>query len=403
VSADRLIFEGSGIGRPADDSARWVVYLHLTVHLSDVARRRLDPVKLDRLVAAGLSILALAEIWLGSVDHRALVTAVALVATGSVAVRRTHPFAVGIVVPVLADVQLGLVSDPQIIATGIAYFCALYALAVWTPPRQFGIGLAVLVSGAFLAALGPHLSLSSTALFTVVSVVVMLLVRRVVGDRERRAQLAERERDVAAREAVVEERARIARELHDVIAHHVSMIVLQAGAERSILDESNASTREVLLTVEESGRSALTEMRRLLGILRDDRSEPLAPQPGLDDVPTLVGQLREAGLPVELQIEGDPRELPVGIQLSAYRIVQEALTNALKHAGNARARVNVRYGADSLELEIADDGGGVAARAPGGGHGLVGMRERVALYGGRFQANRSPGGGFVVKAALPLR
>jgi signal transduction histidine kinase len=340
---------------------------------------------------------------LGSVDHRAPVTVVSLVTTGSVAVRRRHPFAVGIVVPVLADVQLALISDPQVIAAGIAYFCALYALAVWTTTRQFALGLVVVVAGALLASLGPNLTLSGTGLFTCVSVVVMLLVRRVVGDRERRAQLAERERDVAAREAVVEERARIARELHDVIAHHVSMIVLQAGAERSILDESNASTRDVLLTVEQSGRSALTEMRRLLGILRDDRSEALAPQPGIDDVPTLVGQLREAGLPVELRIEGDPRELPVGIQLSAYRIVQEALTNALKHAGNARARVSVRYEADSLELEIADDGAGAASRAPGGGHGLVGMKERVALYGGRFQANRSPGGGFVVKAALPLR
>jgi signal transduction histidine kinase len=357
----------------------------------------------DRLAAAVLSVVALAEIWLGNVDHRALVTVVSLAATVSVAVRRRHPFAVGIVVPVLADIQLALISDPQIIAAGVAYFCALYALSVWTSARQFAVGLIVLVTGALLAALGPNLSVSGTAVFTGISVVVMLLIRRVVGDRERRAQLAERERDVAAREAVVEERARIARELHDVIAHHVSMIVLQAGAERSILDDSNASTREVLLTVEQSGRSALTEMRRLLGILRDDRSEALAPQPGLDDVPTLVGQLREAGLPVELHVEGDPRDLPVGIDLSAYRIVQEALTNALKHAGAARASVSVRYGRDSLELEIADDGGGSVSNAPGGGQGLVGMRERVALYGGRFQANRSPGGGFVVKAALPLR
>ena len=146
--------------------------------------------------------------------------------------------------------------------------------------------------------------------FTVVTIVVMLLVRRVVGDRERRAQIAERERDVAAREAVVEERARIARELHDVIAHHVSMIVVQAGAERRVLGDSNASTREVLETVEQSGRGALTEMRRLLGMLRGDASEPLAPQPGLDDVPILVGQLREAGLPVELQIDGEPARAP---------------------------------------------------------------------------------------------
>jgi signal transduction histidine kinase len=239
--------------------------------------------------------------------------------------------------------------------------------------------------------------------FTVVTLVVMLLVRRVVGDRERRAQIAERERDLVAREAVVEERARIARELHDVIAHHVSMIVLQAGAERRVLDGANASTRDVLETVERTGRSALTEMRRLLGMLRGDANEPLTPQPGLSDVPVLVNQLREAGLPVELHVSGARRELPVGIELSAYRIVQEALTNALKHAGEASARVNIRYGSDSLELEIADDGTGASTPVSSGGHGLVGMRERVALYGGRLDAGRQPSGGFVVRVLLPIR
>src|SRR5205814_9246218 len=159
------------------------------------------------------------------------------------------------------------------------------------------------------------------------------------------------------------------------------------------LDGANASTREVLETVERTGRSALTEMRRLLGMLRADASEPLTPQPGLADVPVLVGQLREAGLPVELHVEGERRELPVGIELSAYRIVQEALTNALKYAGEASASVNIRYCADSLELEIVDDGAGGEGRSDSSGHGLVGMRERVALFGGRFDAIRSPGGG----------
>jgi signal transduction histidine kinase len=138
-------------------------------------------------------------------------------------------------------------------------------------------------------------------------------------------------------------------------------------------------------------------------MLRGDANEPLAPQPGLGDVPTLVGQLRDAGLPVELAIEGERRELPVGIELSAYRIIQEALTNSLKHAGNAQASVHVRYGPDSLELEIADDGAGESGRALGGGHGLVGMRERVALYGGRFDASRGPSGGFAVRVVLPIR
>src|SRR5205085_4079463 len=149
-------------------------------------------------------------------------------------------------------------------------------------------------------AAAPEGSLRDTVPFTVVTAAVMLLVRRVIGERDRRAELAERERDVAAREAVVEERARIARELHDVVAHNVSMMVVQAGAERRVLDGSSGSTREVLTTIEQIGRGALTEMRRLVGMLRSDADEPLAPQPGLDDVATLVGQVREAGLPVEL-------------------------------------------------------------------------------------------------------
>jgi signal transduction histidine kinase len=194
----------------------------------------------------------------------------------------------------------------------------------------------VLIMAAFLAtAIPPGGSPRIAVAFTVVTVLVMLLVRRVVGDRDRRARMAERERDVAAREAVVEERARIARELHDVVAHNVSMMVLQAGAERRVLDAANGPTRDVLQTIETIGRSALTEMRRLLGMLRSDAAEPLTPQPGLSDLPTLVTQVREAGLPVELHIEGERRDLPAGIELSAFRIVQEALTNALKHAGEA--------------------------------------------------------------------
>ena len=271
-----------------------------------------------------------------------------------------------------------------------------------TSTVEFAFGAAAVALPTF-AAIAINGSPKGGISFTVVTLAVMLLVRRVVGDRERRAQIAERERDLIAREAVVEERARIARELHDVIAHHVSMIVLQAGAERRVLDGANASTRDVLETVEQTGRSALTEMRRLLGMLRGDETEPLAPQPGLIDVPVLVEQLREAGLPVELEVEGDHRELPVGIELSAYRIVQEALTNALKHARDARTLVRVCYGRDSLELEIVDDGAPAAEPVERGGHGLVGMRERVALYGGSMEAGSRPTGGFAVRVLLPTQ
>jgi len=182
------------------------------------------------------------------------------------------------------------------------------------------------------------------------------------------------------------------------------MMVLQAGAERRVLDGGQGTTRAVLQTIEQTGRGALTEMRRLVGMLREDSEDELSPQPGLDDLPQLAAQVREAGLPVELTVEGSKRPLPVGIELSAYRIVQEALTNALKHAGEATALVHVRYGDDTLELEIIDDGPGSAAPiTTGGGHGLTGMRERVALYGGRIDTGHKPSGGFRVRVLLPVR
>ncbi len=366
---------------------------------------RPDPATVDLAVAVLLTIAAQLEVWLGSSagSHRPVAAFVAFVATASIAVRRRSPMLVGIVVPLLYSIELGFWGDPQIILASVGYFCALYALAVWTTPRQFALGLGLLGVGFLITSFGPKGSPGNTALFTVVALVVMLLVRRVLGDRERRAQLAERERDLAAREAVVEERARIARELHDAIAHNVSMMVVQAGAERRVLDDTSGSTKDVLVTIERIGRGALTEMRRLVGMLRSDAGDPLSPQPGLDDLQALVERVREAGLPVELRVEGDKRELPVGIELSAYRIVQEALTNALKHAGQAQASVHVRYGRDSLELEIVDDGAGAQAPVASGGHGLVGMRERVALYGGRLDAGRRPTGGFAVRVLLPTR
>ena len=197
-----------------------------------------------------------------------------------------------------------------------------------------------------------------------------------------------------------DERSRIARELHDVIAHSVSVMTVQAGAVRRLLKPDQEREREALLTVEETGRQALTEMRRLLGVLRQsDEKAALAPQPGLATLERLVAQVREAGLPVEMRVEGEEIALPAGIDLSAYRIVQEALTNALKHAGPARAWVVVRYGADEVEVEVANDG---VSNGGSGGYGLIGMRERVALYGGDLTAGPRDGGGFTISARLPV-
>jgi signal transduction histidine kinase len=374
------------------------------MRLAPLTRLQPDPTLLDRTFAVVLTAAAQLEIWFSNevTGHRPEFALVALLITAPIAVRRRYPTLVGIAVPVLGAVQYAIGRDPQILSEPVAIFAALYALAVWTSPRRFAAGLALVVATDLATGAAPKGNVRSAVPFAVITAVVMLLVRRVIGDRERRARIAERERDVAAREAVVDERARIARELHDVIAHHVSMIVLQAGAERRVLDPGNGSTHEVLETIEQVGRGALTETRRLLGMLRSDTDEPLIPQPGLDDVPTLVTQLREVGLAVELHVDGERCELPVGIELSAYRIVQEALTNALKHAGDARTTVHVRYGPSSLELEIADDGAGSPSRVSGGGHGLIGMRERVALYGGRFEARSNPQGGFVVRVRLPV-
>ena len=365
----------------------------------------MSPVIMDRLLAVVLLAIGETEVWMthDAGGHRLLAAIVAPVLSAALALRRRYPLGAGVAGQTAMIVEFTISRDVQIIATSIAWFCVLYGLTVWTTRHRFALGAAYVTATNLTPAIAGYGKTSSVVPFGVVTLVVMLLVRRVLGDRDRRLRLAERERDLAAREAVVEERARIARELHDAIAHSVSMMVVQAGAERRTLEEESP-TREVLETVEHIGRAALTEMRRLVGMLRSDGDNPLAPQPGLRDLQTLVTQVREAGLPVELAIEGDPRELPVGLELSAYRIVQEALTNALKHAGgDAHATVRVAYGPDSLELEIADDGAGSPVTVGGGGHGLVGMRERVALYGGRFDAGRSPSGGFAVRVLLPIR
>ena len=366
-----------------------------------VLRPRL--VLIDRVFAVVLTVWLFAETWTtGSAEgHRVAVSLLWPPVTVAVALRRRHPATVGFLAASLAIVAQA-VWPSEVTAAAIGWMCDLYAITVWTTTRRFGAFVCFYIAASAASiALNPS-GFRGLVFFTTVSTIVMVLVRIVVGGRERRVRLAERERDVAAREAVVEERARIARELHDVIAHHVSMIVLQAGAERHALEDRESSTREVLDTIERTGRDALTETRRLLGMLRETGSDPLSPQPGLADLDMLVSQVRDAGLPVQLHVEGERRELPVGLDLSAYRIVQEALTNTLKHARRATAAVRIRYDDDALELQIADDGSSTVPRA-NGGHGLVGMRERVALYGGTFEARPRDEGGYLVRALLPIR
>ena len=219
---------------------------------------------------------------------------------------------------------------------------------------------------------------------------------------EARAAQAERDREAAARIAVAEERVRIARELHDIVAHAVSVMVLQVGAVRHNLPDQLAGDAEALKGVEKTGRTALTEMRRLLGAMRRDGDDlELAPQPGLDAIESLLAEVGRAGLPVQLHVDGERIPVPRALDLSAYRIVQEGLTNALKHAGAEHADVTLRYEPDLLRIEVRDDGtGGASGGSPG--YGLVGIRERVKIYGGEMSSGPAPGGGFALEARLPL-
>jgi signal transduction histidine kinase len=219
-----------------------------------------------------------------------------------------------------------------------------------------------------------------------------------------RAERLERERELNTRAALADERQRIARELHDVVAHSVSVMVIQAGAARTLLSRKPERASEALLAVESSGREALGELRHLLGLLTEADAEPaLAPQPGLDQLDRLVERVGQAGLPVDVKINGVPRQLPPGLDLTAYRILQEALTNALKHASGAPTQVRLDFDAHELRLEVLDAGGSTSAEAGGAGRGLLGMQERVAIYGGELQAGQRPEGGFAVRARLPLQ
>jgi signal transduction histidine kinase len=215
----------------------------------------------------------------------------------------------------------------------------------------------------------------------------------------------EQTREQDARRAIAEERARIARELHDVVAHSVSVMTVQTSAVRRLLTPEQEKERHALLTVEQTGREALAEMRRLVGVLRsDDHEAPaLAPQPGLAEVGTLVAHAKETGLQVDLQIEGQPVRLPAGIDLTAYRLVQEGLTNAIKHASAEHAEVCVRYASGHVEVEVVDDGRGVNGRSSSGGHGLLGMRERVSIYRGDLDVGPRAEGGFRLRARLPVQ
>jgi signal transduction histidine kinase len=274
---------------------------------------------------------------------------------------------------------------------------------------QARIGLAVVVGGAAVVVYNEPRHSASELVFIPLLFGICWLAGFALRERaqqaeaaEERATRAEREREAAARIAVAEERARIARELHDIVAHAVSVMVLQVGAVRHNLPQTLAEDAVALRSVEKTGRTALAEMRRLLGAMRRDGDEiELMPQPGLDGLDSLLEEVRRAGLPVRLHVDGERFQLPPAIDLSAYRIVQEGLTNALKYARASHADVTIHYAPDELQIEVRDDGRG-SSTSDGLGHGLVGVRERVKIYGGEMSAGTATDGGFVLRARLPL-
>jgi signal transduction histidine kinase len=288
---------------------------------------------------------------------------------------------------------------------GIAFVIAAYSAAAYRerlPVLTLALPIAIVAAGAvFLVDAPPDRNPAETVVNVSMLVGLPMVAGRFEFNRRKRVEL---DRTRAARDAVTEERARIARELHDVVAHAMSVMVVQAGAARTVMDKDADEATAALERIEDTGRMALAEMRRLLGLQRS--GEPVAsltPQPGLDGLDELLETMRATGLPVEAVVEGDAHDLSPGVDLTAYRVVQESLTNALKHGGGAHARVLLRYGAEALEVEVADDGRGPPSDGDRpDGHGLIGMRERVMLFGGSLETGTRPGGGFVVRARIPL-
>jgi signal transduction histidine kinase len=387
---------------------------------------RARPLVADGLLAGLLAAVSLVTLWYGwdecedGCDPPGVAAGLVLATTLPLVWRRRHPLTVGLVTG-LATAAYGFARYPDLaMPIAIGGVVGMYSVAAWGGRR------AAVVSGwvaVVVVVIVMTLPRADADVVDAAFVSLALAGAWVLGDRARvqralaaelteRAARLERERAAEARRAVAEERTRIARELHDVVAHHVSMMVVQAEAGPVAVERDPARAAGAFEAIAATGRQALVEMRRLLGVLRGD-GEPapsLAPQPGLAQVPSLVEQVGRAGLEVELVVEGEQTALPAGVDLSAYRIVQEALTNAVKHGGPGRAVVLVRYGEHDLQLRVWDEGRPEAGNgsplqgrpqtAPG--RGLLGMRERIRLFGGELRAGPEPDGGFTVTARIPI-
>jgi signal transduction histidine kinase len=343
------------------------------------------------------------------------VVASTLVATSVLALRRLTPLATAVIVAVaIAGPMLATPLTVTLWGDFLPILVAAYSVARHSERARAAIGAAAIVAGLVVVFLrNPASGTVGNIPFVAVPLAVCLIAGRVLRARARsqsddraRARQLEVEREEAIRAALAEERARIARELHDIVAHCVSVMVVQAGAAEDLLDRDPQQARAPLQSVQETGRQAVGELGRMLGLLRGERARlALKPQPGTADLAELVDHMAQIGLPVELTVEGPAWPLPPGVDLTVYRIVQEALTNSLKHAAPTTAHVVLHYDDQSVRVSIRDTGrtGGSGAADPNRvGHGLIGMHERVGLYGGTLETAIAPEGGFTVTARLPL-
>jgi len=354
------------------------------------------------------------EIWVASyATHRPALSALGLLATVPIAFRCRYPLFAYLITWLSVGTMVRLASefDNQSVFLVVVFVFALYSYGANARGRQAwaAIVLIPLAITAFVTDDGDPFHWGDIVFGALILGGPWLagLMMRLRRERERSLTLRtvelERDQDERARTAVAEERQRIARELHDVVAHAISVVVVQSRGGRKVLDRDPEAARTAFDSIERTGEQALGEMRRLLGMLRDDDEErSRAPQPTLERLDALAEEMRASGLPVELAIEGEANGIPPGVDVSGYRIVQEALTNVLRHAGPAIAHVGVRFSPDAVEIDVVDDGRG-GPTAPGTGNGLLGIRERVAVVGGEIEAGPRPEGGFAVHARLPYR
>ncbi len=373
------------------------------------------PKLVDGMLALVLALMALPNVPLGPSRRLGLLALPLLIVP--VVFRRRYPEAAFAVAAIAGALELVIMATPS--GADLAIVVLLYTLAAYRPRRTSIAGLAVCLAGSAVAivrwsSLTRPAHLIAWIFFGSVLFGGTSLVAWVLGDSMRyrrgyylaledRANRLEAERDAQARVAAAAERARIARELHDVIAHNVSVMVVQADGARYVLRSDPDRAEAAVTAISRTGRQALAEMRRLLGVLRaGDEVSELAPVPGLDQLRELLDQARGAGLSVDFALQGRPRRLAQGAELAAYRVVQESLTNTRKHGGlAAAARVSLCYLPDGLLVQVTDDGLGARAAQDGAGHGLTGMRERISLYGGTVKAGPLAGGGYRVTAWLP--